>query len=104
MAPQLAITGALAWLVWPAIASVGTLLAGTAAAILYYEWVHFIAHIPYKPRTAWGRWIKKYHLWHHYKNERLWFGVTNPSFDIMMRSYAHVVDVSQSATVRNLNG
>ncbi len=102
--PQLAVTGALAWLIWPSAASVGALLAGTSAAILYYEWVHYIAHIPYKPRTAWGRWIKKYHLWHHFKNERLWFGVTNPSFDLIMRSYANVSDADQSTTVRNLHG
>ncbi|MDE8347905.1 MAG: sterol desaturase family protein [Acidocella sp.] len=101
--PNLAMTGGLAWLIWPSVESVGTLLAGTSAAILYYEWVHFVAHIPYKPRTAWGRWIKKYHLWHHFKNERLWFGVTNPSFDFIMRSYEKVADAAASATTRNLH-
>ena len=101
--PNLAITGFLAWLIWPSAASVCTLLAGTAAAILYYEWVHFIAHIPYKPRTVWGRWIKKYHLWHHFKNEHLWFGVTNPGFDFIMHSYENVADAAASATTRNLH-
>ncbi|HQT39305.1 MAG TPA: sterol desaturase family protein [Acidocella sp.] len=101
--PNLAFTGGLAWLIWPTAASVSTLLAGTSAAILYYEWVHFVAHIPYKPRTAWGRWIKKYHLWHHFKNEHLWFGVTNPSFDFIMHSYENVADASASATTRNLH-
>ncbi len=101
--PNLVVTGGLAWLIWPSVASVGTLLAGTSAAILYYKWVHFVAHIPYKPRTAWGRWIKKYHLWHHFKNEHLWFGVTNPSFDFIMRSYEDVADAAASATTRNLH-
>lgn len=101
--PNLAVTGGLAWLIWPSAAAVGALLAGTSAAILYYEWVHYIAHIPYKPVTAWGRWIKKYHLWHHFKNEQLWFGVTNPSFDFVMRSYVRVADATQSATVRNIH-
>jgi hypothetical protein len=101
--PNLAITGAVAWLVWPSAGCIAALLAGAAAAILYYEWVHYIAHIPYKPVTPWGRWIKKYHLWHHFKNEQLWFGVTNPGFDLMMKSYLRVADATQSATVRNLH-
>jgi 4-hydroxysphinganine ceramide fatty acyl 2-hydroxylase len=100
--PNLAITGAVAGLIWPHASSVFALLAGTSAAILYYEWVHYVAHIPYQPRTPWGQWIKKYHLWHHFKNERLWFGVTNPSFDFVMHSYARVEDVTKSATTRKL--
>lgn len=101
--PNLVITGAVAWLIWPSAACIAALLAGTAAAILYYEWVHYVAHIPYKPVTPWGRWIKKYHLWHHFKNEQLWFGVTNPGFDLIMKSYLRVADATQSATVRNLH-
>ncbi len=102
--PNLVVTGAVAWLIWPGAARIGALLAGVAAAILYYEWVHYTAHIPYLPRTAWGRWMKKYHLWHHFKNEHLWFGVTNPSFDLVMRSYARVEAVEKSGTVRDLWG
>ncbi len=101
--PNLVITGAVAWLIWPSVASIAALLAGTSAAILYYEWVHYLAHIPYKPVTPWGRWIKKYHLWHHFKNEQFWFGVTNPGFDLLMKSHLRVADASQSATVRNLH-
>jgi hypothetical protein len=102
--PNFLVTGALAWAVWPRPGAVGALLAGTAAAILYYEWVRYVAHIPYRPRTAWGRFIKKYHLWHHFKNEFLWFGVTNPSFDFLMRSYRPVSDAEATGTTRNLHG
>jgi 4-hydroxysphinganine ceramide fatty acyl 2-hydroxylase len=100
--PNFVITGGLAWLVWPHPASVAALLAGTSAAILYYEWVHYVAHIAYRPRSAWGRYIKKYHLWHHFKNERLWFGVTNPSGDFMLGSYAAVDEAAASGTTRTL--
>jgi len=102
--PNLALTGAVAWLIWPQPTQVAALLAGTSAAILYYEWVHYIAHIPYRPRTPWGRWVKKYHLWHHFKNEQLWFGVTNPSFDFVMRSYKPVDEAAATRTTRNLHG
>jgi hypothetical protein len=102
LAPFYLLTGAAAWAIWPHASQIGALLAGTSAAILYYEWVHYIAHIPHRPRTAWGRWIKKYHLWHHFKNETMWFGVTNPSFDVLMRSYAKVHEVAASGTTRDL--
>ncbi len=102
--PNLAVTAALAWLIWPRPSQISALLAGTAAAILYYEWVHYVAHIPYRPRTAWGRWIKKYHLWHHFKNEKFWFGVTNPSVDFLLHSYRPVADAAPSRTTRNLHG
>jgi 4-hydroxysphinganine ceramide fatty acyl 2-hydroxylase len=102
--PNLVVSGAVAWVIWPHAAAVAALLAGMSAAILYYEWVHYVAHIPYRPRTPWGRWVKKYHLWHHFKNERLWFGVTNPSFDFAMRSYQPVAEAKQSETVRKLWG
>lgn len=78
------------------------LLLGSLAAMTYYEWVHFVAHVPFVPRTALGRYVKKYHLWHHYKNERLWFGVTNPGMDFAGFTYRRVEDVERSPNVRLL--
>ena len=60
----------------------GTLVAALGCEICwsaYYEWVHYVAHVPFRPLTPVGRYMKKYHLWHHFKNERRWFGVTNPA-------------------------
>jgi len=48
--------------------------------------------------------MKKYHLWHHFKNEQLWFGVTNPGADFLPRSYGPVADAAHGATPRNLHG
>jgi Na+/melibiose symporter-like transporter len=78
------------------------LLLGSVLGLLWYEWVHYVAHIPYVPKTAFGRWIKKYHLWHHFKNEQMWFGVTNPSMDFVGRTYARVEDVDRSGSTRVL--
>ncbi len=79
-----------------------SLTFGSLLALAYYEWVHYVAHIPFTPVTPFGRWIKKYHLWHHFKNEHLWFGVTNPSVDVVMRTYRNVEDVERSTTVREI--
>ncbi len=78
------------------------LLLGSILGLLWYEWVHYVAHIAFVPKTPFGRWIKKYHLWHHFKNERMWFGVTNPSMDLFGRTYARVDEIDRSGTTRVL--
>jgi 4-hydroxysphinganine ceramide fatty acyl 2-hydroxylase len=78
------------------------MLLGAVLGLFYYEWVHYVAHVPFVPKTRFGRWIKKYHLRHHFKNERMWFGVTNPSMDFVGRSYARVDEVERSGSTRVL--
>src|SRR3984885_15251838 len=34
-------------------------MCGVMLAIFHYEWVHYVAHIPYQPRTRIGKWIKQ---------------------------------------------
>ena len=75
---------------------------GAMAALAYYEWVHLVAHVPFNPVTPFGRYVKKYHLWHHFKNEHLWYGVTNPSMDHVMGTYRNVDEVERSTTVREI--
>ncbi|MCL6632799.1 MAG: sterol desaturase family protein [Alicyclobacillus herbarius] len=74
----------IAYLITRSVLVTAGLITGTSLAQLYYEWAHFVSHRPIVPKTAWGRWMKKFHLLHHYKNENYWFGVTNPSLDIVM--------------------
>ena len=75
---------------------------GSLCALCYYEWVHYVAHIPFTPKTPFGRYIKKYHLWHHFKNEHFWYGVTNPSMDVVGATYRDVDAVERSTTVREI--
>jgi 4-hydroxysphinganine ceramide fatty acyl 2-hydroxylase len=79
-----------------------SLTFGSICALLYYEWVHYVAHVPFDPVTAFGRYVKKYHLWHHFKNERYWYGVTNPSMDFVGATYRDVDAVERSTTVREI--
>lgn len=79
-----------------------SLVFGSIFALTYYEWVHYVAHIPFVPKTRIGRYMKKYHLWHHFMNERYWFGVTNPAMDVVMRTYRNVKDAERSMSVREL--
>ncbi len=79
-----------------------SLTFGSICALLYYEWVHYVAHIPFNPVTPLGRYVKKYHLWHHFKNEHYWYGVTNPSMDFAGATYRDVDAVERSTTVREI--
>ena len=101
LGPNLVVTGALAYFILGG-ARVPSVLLGIMLALLHYEWVHYVAHIPYQPRTAFGRWMKQYHLRHHFISEKLWFGVSNPSLDVLYRTYRAPKDVEKSATVRKL--
>lgn len=75
---------------------------GLIGFLLFYEWTHYVAHRPIQPLTRWGRWMKRLHLLHHYKNENYWFGVTNPSMDLLMGTFKQEKDVEKSQTARNL--
>ena len=99
--PNLAIAAGLFALVFGSQAAAPALL-GMMLAILHYEWVHYVAHIPYQPRTRFGRWMKQYHLRHHFISEKLWFGVSNPSLDLLYRTWREPKAVEKSATVRKL--
>lgn len=94
----------IVWGITDSIVYAEAVAAGGILALLYYEWVHFVAHRPIKPWTAYGRWMKKYHLWHHYKSERFWFGVTNPVLDMVFGTRRNEKQVEMSQTARKLHG
>jgi hypothetical protein len=99
--PNLTITAALVGAIAGA-GEVAPVMLGVMLAILHYEWAHYVAHVPYQPRTRAGRWIKSYHLRHHYISEFYWFGVSNPSMDFVGGTYRDPKQVEKSATVRQI--
>jgi 4-hydroxysphinganine ceramide fatty acyl 2-hydroxylase len=101
LAPNLALT-AFGFAILFGASIVASAMFGVVLAIFHYEWVHYVAHIPYQPRTRIGRWIKQYHLRHHYISEKFWFGVSNPSMDFVGGTYRAARDVERSGTTRKL--
>ena len=65
------------------------LFAGLAAGYFCYEWLHYQAHHR-RPRLRLFRYLRKYHLLHHYKTPELRFGVTSPLFDMLMGTFRPV--------------
>jgi len=101
LVPNLALAAGLFWLAFGLQAAFSALL-GMMLAILHYEWVHYVAHIPYQPRTRLGRWIKQYHLRHHFISEKHWFGVSNPTLDGVFGTFRGPGANEKSTTTRNL--
>jgi len=75
---------------------------GLLAMLLVYEWKHYVAHRPVKPITKFGRWVKKVHILHHFKNENYWYGVSTPFADYLFGTFKDEKEVETSSTARDL--
>ncbi len=66
----------------------------------HYEWVHFLLHTRYQPRTTWYRRLWRNHRLHHFKNEHYWFGVTMLGGDRLLGTAPAMQAVPTSAACR----
>jgi hypothetical protein len=82
------------------------LTLGVTAAVfmLGYEWVHFLIHTDYKPKTAAYRKLYQGHRLHHFRNENYWFGVSRRFGDQVLGTNPSKEDVPLSPTVKALLG
>lgn len=74
-----------AWLVGGLVSGVVFTLS-LGAAYLGYGWLHQACHIS-APRTAFGRWARRHHFYHHFTSAKHNHGVTSPLWDIVFRTY-----------------
>ncbi len=70
---------------------------------LHYEWVHYLAHIRYCPRSHRYRTLVLNHRRHHFKSEKYWLGVSMTSGDLLMGTSAEPEEIERSPTVRHLH-
>jgi hypothetical protein len=79
-----------------ALTAVGSVVLGPRRAASYalgfttmyltYEFLHRRIHT-HPPRTRYGRWLRRHHLFHHYKSPRNNHGVTSPLWDHVFRTH-----------------
>lgn len=100
--PNILVVACIAYWITSSIVLTNAFVTGIIFFLLFYEWTHYVAHRPIRPLTPWGAWMKKVHMWHHYKNENFWYGVTNPSMDYLLGTFRDEKDVEKSITARNL--
>ncbi len=58
------------------------LSSGLATAYLCYEWTHYSTHHRVA-KTRFGKYLKRHHMMHHFKDSHNYFGVTSPVWDWM---------------------
>lgn len=76
--------------------------SGLMTMLFLYEWKHYVAHRPIKPRTKFGKWVKKTHILHHFKNENFWYGVSTPFVDVLFGTLKNEKEVETSKTAKDL--
>ncbi len=83
---------------WLTVAFAG----GLKMMLLIYEWKHYVAHRPIKPKTKIGKNIKKLHILHHFKNENYWYGVSTSFVDVLFGTLKDEKEVETSKTAKDL--
>jgi sterol desaturase/sphingolipid hydroxylase (fatty acid hydroxylase superfamily) len=88
------------------IGGVGGAAAAFGAGLLttcYYEFMHCIQHLAFKPKWKWVQTMKARHVEHHYFDETGNFGITNYFWDRVLGTFYEKKDrPNRSATVFNL--
>jgi len=60
--------------------------AGTAVGYVGYDWIHYYTH-HFHPRGGPGKWLRTYHLRHHFQDEGSRYGISSPLCDLLFGSY-----------------
>ncbi len=92
----------LLWALWPWKELV---LSGEVTYLLlglHYEWVHYLAHIPWCPDIAHYRRRVREHRYHHFRNENYWWGVSMGGGDRFFGTAPAVEDIGRSGTTSTL--
>ena len=61
---------------------VAPMVSGFTIGYLTYDLTHYATH-HFKMTSPWARYLKRYHLMHHYKTPDARFGVSSPLWDIV---------------------
>jgi len=84
------VTAVIAVAVWFAFRWMGTAeyawFAGTVAGYIWYDLTHYYLHHA-APTTAAGKWLRKYHLVHHFQTPGRRYGITTPLWDFVFGTY-----------------
>lgn len=60
--------------------------AGTLTGYIAYDWIHYYTHHG-RPTGGLGKWMRRYHMKHHYKDGNAWYGVSSPLWDYVFGTY-----------------
>ncbi|MGH8506689.1 MAG: sterol desaturase family protein [Stenotrophobium sp.] len=90
------------WALWPWKEWALTYIVVYLLLGLHYEWVHFLAHIPWCPNIAYYQRRVREHRYHHFRNENYWWGVSMGLGDRVLGTAPAVEDTERSGTTSTL--
>jgi sterol desaturase/sphingolipid hydroxylase (fatty acid hydroxylase superfamily) len=64
---------------------VDPMFAGFMTGYLVYDMIHYATH-HWPMRSATAKYLKRYHMMHHFKTPQARFGVSSPAWDIVFRT------------------
>ena len=88
--------------VMPTLPLFTSAVLGSILMAFVYEWIHYLTHTAYRPRTRLYRHLWRLHRLHHFKNEHYWQGVTTHLADRVLGTLPDHHKVPTSATCRTL--
>lgn len=92
----------IGWLIG-GVGGMAMALAGGLLTTCFYEFVHCVQHLKYKPRNKWLAKLKARHMAHHFHDESGNFGITNFFWDRAFGTFYERQDRKEkSETVFNL--
>jgi sterol desaturase/sphingolipid hydroxylase (fatty acid hydroxylase superfamily) len=62
------------------------LLGGAMTGYIAYDWVHYYTH-HFRPRWRLGKWMRAYHLRHHFQDHDAYFGISSPLWDVVFGTF-----------------
>jgi sterol desaturase/sphingolipid hydroxylase (fatty acid hydroxylase superfamily) len=75
----------------------GPVAAGTAAGYVAYDWIHFYTHHA-RPTSRVGKFLRRYHMVHHYKDSEANFGISSPLWDYVFGTVSSKLAMKESST------
>lgn len=93
---------ASSYVLMPTLELATTALLDSVVLAFVYEWIHYLTHTAYRPRTRLYRNLWRLHRLHHFKNEHYWQGVTNHFGDRILGTMPDHTRVPNSPTCRTL--
>ncbi len=94
----------LAYWLFPTVELATGALAAFFILSLHYEFCHFIGHTAWCPPINYYRRRQRMHRLHHYRDERLWWGVSTGIGDVLLGTAPDIKSVEKSPTVHNVHG
>jgi sterol desaturase/sphingolipid hydroxylase (fatty acid hydroxylase superfamily) len=63
----------------------GPVMCGFLVGYLFYDLTHYATH-HFAMRDGIWKWLKRYHMMHHYKTPEMRYGVSSPLWDVIFRT------------------